>query len=276
MCSVRHSTRLLPPLVLLLGILMSAASSACAQLELELTMEHRSYLLGEAFTARVRVRNELDVPLVLGDDYSNAELFIELIRDKSSGESESDRQPVSRQTVIMPGTDKLELVEITSLFSLTRPGGYRLRVGIRHEGYLYLSASTGFDLVQGIEMLTVRRGLSGYSEIDLEYSLRYWRRSGGEHAFLVISDKTNSTIYGTFRLGPVVRVNPPAIRFDKQGRAIVVHQSGRNRFTRSLFEADPGGAFLLGQTHHLEDGSPYPVRPVPRRGEANPTQKGQE
>ncbi len=262
--------------VFLLGLLMSSAFPAIAQIELQLSLEDGSYIVGEAFAARVRIRNELDVPLVFDDDYRNAELFVELVRDKAAGVSESDRKTISRQTVIMPEGDQLELVEITSLFSLTQPGGYRLKIGIRHEGSLYLSASVGFDLVEGIEMLSVRRGLSGYNDIDLEYSLRYWRRAGGEQAFFVIRNKVDGSLYGTFSLGPVVRVNPPAIRFDNQGRAVVVHQSGRNRFTRSVVEVDPTGALLVEQTHHVEDGRAYPVRGVPLLDGGRPEQKGQE
>lgn len=262
--------------ILLPGVLIASAFSASAQVDVSLSLEHRSYVIGEAFAARVRVRNQLDVPLVFDDDYRNAEFFVELVRDRSGGISESDRQPISRQTVIMPDNEKLELVEVTSLFNLTKPGGYSLRIGVRHEDYVYLSAAVGFNLVEGIEMLTKRRSLSGYRDVDLEYSLRYWHRSGGEQAFFVIRNTRNGTLYGTFRLGPVVRVNPPAIRFDKEGRAVVVHQSGRNRFTRSVLEVDSGGAVLVGQTHHLEDGSPYPVRITPRRDGGAAPQKEQE
>lgn len=276
MFSACHSTHRLPLVLLLVVLLVCPAARTVAQVDIGLSLEHRSYVIGEAFAARVRVRSELDVPLVFDDDYRNAEFFVELIRDRSSGLSQSDRQPISRQTVIMPDNEKLELVEITSLFNLTKPGGYSVRVGVRHDDYLYQSAAVGFNLVEGIEMLTKRRNLSGYRDIDLEYSLRYWHRSGGEQAFFVIRDTKNGSLYGTFRLGPIVRVNPPAMRFDKQGRAVVVHQSGRNRFTRSVLEVDPGGAMLVGQTHHLADGSPYPVRPRPRRHTGNPVQKEQE
>lgn len=268
--------RLLSLAILLPGVLIASAFTAGAQVEVSLSLEHRSYVIGEAFVARVRVSNQLEVPLVFDDDYRNAEFFVELVRDKSGGISESDRQPISRQTVIMPDNEKLELVEVTSLFNLTKPGGYGLRVGVRHEDYVYLSAAVGFNLVQGIEMLSRRRSLSGYRDVDLEYSLRYWHRSAGEQAFFVIKNTVDGSLYGTFRLGPVVRVNPPAIRFDKDGRAVVVHQSGRNRFTRSVLEVDSGGAVLVGQTHHLEDGSPYPVRPVPQRQAVSPVQKEQE
>lgn len=266
----------LPSVLFLLGLLMFSAFPANAQIELQLSLEARSYMVGEAFAARVRIRNGLDVPLVFDDDYRNAELFVELIPDNSVGESASDRKAISRQTVIMPEGEQLELVEITSLFNVTQPGGHRLRIGIRHEGSLYLSASVGFDLVEGIELLSVRRGLSGYKDIDLEYSLRYWRRAGGEQAFFLIRNKADGSLYGTFGLGPVVRVNPPAIRFDSQGRAVVVHQSGRNRFTRSVVAVDPTGALLVEQTHHLEDGRPYPVLGVPKRDGGLPEQKGQE
>jgi len=270
-----HARRL-PAVSALLGLVMSLAAPAVAQIELGISLEHRAYMAGEAFTARVVVQNGLDIPLVFDDEYSNAELFVEMVRDKSAGAPESDRRTISRQTVIMPGNKTLELVEITSLFNLTRTGGHRLRAGVRYEGYLYLSQPVGFDLVQGIEMLSVRRGLSGYHEVMLEYSLRYWKRTGGEQAFFVIKDVNSGIVYGTFRLGPVVRVNPPAIRFDSQGRAVVVHQSGRNRFTRSVVEVDSGGAVLVAQTHHLEDGRQYPGSGVPLRDDRQSEQKRQE
>lgn len=258
------------------GVLF-CASAAVGQIELNLSLEHRAYLLGEPFAAKVRLQNELDVPLVFDDDYRNGELFVELLHSKSAGIPDASRQPVSRATVVMPGNSKIELVEITSLFNLVQAGGYSLRIGVKYEGDTYLSPPVGFDLVQGIEMQTVRRRLSGYRDIDLEYSLRYWKRMKGEQAFLVIrSSHDDSAIYGTFLLGPVVRVTPPAIKFDSQEKVIVVHQSGRNRFSRSVFEVDSGGASFIEQTHHLEDGRPYPGRPGTARKSVDREQKGQE
>jgi hypothetical protein len=252
------------------------SSPLFGQIKVGLELEQRDFVVGEAFVARVNITSELDVPLVFGDDFMNGELFVELVRDQTAGLSTADRKPISREMVVMPGNTKVELVELTSLFNLTKPGGHRIRVGVRYEDYVYFSSALGFDLVQGIELLSARRSLAGYHDVNLEYSLRYWRRSAGEQAFFVIRDLADGSIYGTFRLGPIVRVNPPALKFDKDGRAIVVHQSGRNRFTRSVLDVDSNGARLVGQKHLLEDGRPYPIRNPARINRVVADKKGQD
>ncbi len=240
-----------------------------AQIQVGVSLDEHAYLTGEAFTVRVRVENRLAVPMVMDNDYHNAELLIELVRRRGGAAPETQRRPVSRDTVIMPEQMAVELVEITSLFDIRDLGGYQVRAAIRYAGQLYLSQPVAFDLVRGVEIHSARRGLPGYHDIELLYSLRYWRRGGGEQAFMVIEDAAKGSIYGTFVLGPLVRVTQPAIRFDGQGRAVSVHQSGRNRFTRSVFTVDPGGAAMTDRTHHLPDGQPYPgsVRPAAAEGE---------
>lgn len=251
---------LLAPVCFLVAFFASGALQA--QIEIRVVLEHRAYLVGEPFAVRVQIENQLAVPMVFDSEYHNAELLVELVRTRSGSLPESERRPVVRDLVIMPGQKALELVEVTSLFSLRMTGGYKVRAAIRYEGRLYLSQPVELDLVRGVELVSARRTLSGYTGTDLVYSLRYWKRSGGEHAFFVIEDAESGVVYGTFFLGPIIRVNPPAIQFDERGRAIAVHQSGRNRFTRSTFEVDRNGANLTEQTHHLADGRLYPERPV--------------
>ncbi len=196
--------------------------------------------------------------MVMDKDYHNTELIIEITRRSEGTAAEGQRRPISRDTVIMPEQQALELVEITSLFDLRGKGGYQARAIIRYDGNLYLSQPVAFDIVRGIEILSARRGLPGYNEIELIYSLRYWKRRQGEQAFMVIEDVERGSNYGTFVLGPLVRVIQPAIQFDAQGRAVAVHQSGRDRLTRSVFSVDPNGAAMIDRTHHLPDGRPYP------------------
>lgn len=239
---------------------LAASGSSYAQIKMSITLDQQAYVVGEAFAARLLIENNLNTPMVFDEKYHNAELFVELVRDGAGTPPEADRRPVLRESVIMSGEKTLELIEITSLFDVRQSGGYQLRAVIRYEGKLLLSRPVGFDLVSGVEVLSVRHGLPGYFDVELEYSLRYWKRGGGEHAFFIIRDVNTDIIYGTFALGPIVRVNEPAIEFDRQGRVVVVHQSGRNRFTRSVLEADRNGAVLEEQTQHLADGSPYPQK----------------
>ncbi len=234
------------------------AAPALAQFRIGVSLEHRAYMRGEPFAATVVIENHLSVPLVFGDEFSNAELMLEVVKDRSTGPAASNRVPIRRDTVIMPGEKAIELVEVTSLFDLRETGGYQVRVVIRYEGELILSHLLGFDIVSGIEMASARRSLPGFHDIDLEYSLRYFKRGQSEYAFVVIRDLATDVIYGTFLLGPVVRVNDPALQFDREGRLTVVHQSGRTRFTRSVLEVHRAGATLTAQTHHLASGEAFP------------------
>lgn len=244
--------------VLLSGLAWLACADASAQIRLGITLEHRSYMVGEVCAAKIVIQNQINTPLVFADVYHNAELFVELVSDGSIDLPEAARRSVSRDLVIMPGGEATELVEISSLFDLKKPGGYRLRAMLRYEDSLFRSNPIAFDLVTGVEILSVKRSLSGYYDIELDYSLRYWRRSDSVHAFLVVRDSSSGSIYGTFFLGPILPVNAPAIRFDEKGRAVVVHQSGRNRYTRSVIDVDRNGASFVAQTQHLPDGRPYP------------------
>ncbi len=248
---------------------MFAVPSVWSQIQVSITLDHPAFLTGEPFTGRVRIENRLSVPMVMDKDYHNTELIIELIRRSEGTAVESSRRLVSRDTVIMPDQQAVEIVEITSLFDIREKGGYQVRAIIRYDGNLYLSQPLAFDIVRGLEILSSRRGLAGYNGIELIYSLRYWKRRQGELAFMVIEDAGNGSVYGTFVLGPLLRIIRPAIHFDAQGRAIVVHQSGRDRLTRSVFTVDSHGAAMVDRTHHFPDGRPYPGynQPPPETGE---------
>lgn len=230
------------------------SASLHAQIDVGVTLDHSSYMIGEAFTARVRIENQLSLPLVFDDEFHNAELVVELNRRRSGRAPEGQRRPVSRDIVIMPAERKLELVEVTSLFDIREPGSYVIRAGVRYDGTFFLSQALGFDVVTGVEVVSAHRSLPGYDGVHLHYSLRYWRRHAAEHAFMVIRDAANDIIYGTFPLGPIVRVNRPVIRFTPEGDALVIHQSGRGRITRSLIEVSGRGAALTSQTHHRHEG----------------------
>ncbi len=252
------------PTVLL--ALLLAPWIATGQIQVDVEVEHRAYMTGEPFAIRVLLRNQGDTPLVFDDQYHNAEFFVEVVRVSSGALPEAERRRVRRKFVIMPGAAETEFVEITSLFTLKLTGNHRLVAMVRHDGMLYRSRPYVFDLVSGIELLSATRKLPGHHSVDLHYSIRYWSRGGTEQAFLVIEDRAADVIYGTFVLGPLVRVNPPAIRFDDQGRALVAHQSGRNRYTRSVVAVSRDGALLVEQAHHLPDGRPFPGGNPPEGG----------
>ncbi len=236
--------------------LLVQGSVAQAQIRVAATLDQRSFVVGEPIMVTATIENQTSVPLVFGSQYHNADLFLEVSRTRSIGPAESNRRRVQRDTVLMPRSQMRELIEATTIYTYLQAGNYRLRVIVKHEGYTYSSQPFVFDVASGIEMQSLRHMLPYYDDIELRFSVRYANRSGREEAFFVIESPALRDWYGTYALGPVLRIYQPAIRVREDGRVVVVHQSGRSRFTRSTFRVDREGSQFVEQRHFRPDGTP--------------------
>jgi hypothetical protein len=240
------------------GLLLSAYTSV-AQVSVGIKLDQLTLMVNEASTISIVIRNESETPLVFNKKYHNAEIQVSVQRDRAS--MASGFVSLKRDFVVMPDEFTTELVELTSLADISAAGIYRVSARVRYDGKLHNARPKSFDVAHGIELASRNRSLSGYKDVQLTYSLRYCARKSAEYAFLVVEDLDRKISYGTFQLGPSLRVNPPAMKFDDLGRMVVVHQSGRNRFTRSVVKANRDGAVFVGQTHHLPNGKSYPTAP---------------
>jgi len=241
-----------------LALVLSVATG-WGQVRVGLDLDNRTVMANEPVVLTVVVENESEVPFVFNKVYNNAEIQVSVSRVASGAAPVFET--IDREFVIMPGDRATNLVELTSLEDMRTPGTYKVQARVRYEDRAYESRALAFDVVRGIEITSRVRPLSGYSGVRLSYSLRYCSREGSEYAFLVIEEAGRGVSYGTFLLGPIVRVSEPAMQFDNMGRMVVAHQSGRNRFTRSVISVGPDGAAFESQSHHLPNGKPYPRAP---------------
>jgi hypothetical protein len=240
---------------LMCALVVGLSMPALGQVELGLTVEHEAFLVNEAVVSKVLIRNVSDVPLVFGNDYSNAKLTLRIRRGAATDEAELIEKPLVRDLVVMPGDTGKLLVELSSQFQMTRTGVYRVSLGIELAGKRYRTREILVDVVTGIELVHERRPISGYLDLSYDYSLRYWARNGGEYLFLSVSNKDEGMLYGTFLLGRLLRVHAPRIEFLSGGEIKVLHQSGSARLTVSTFMADRAGISFEGQEHFRPDGS---------------------
>lgn len=240
--------------------LVLAAVPVQGQVRMGISLPRRSFLVGESVAANLVIESQTPLPLVLGPEHHNAELMLELVSTRQGPGGQPERRQVQRDAVVMPGTQMRDVVEITSLYNFLAPGNYRVTAVLFHEGSSFRSVPFAFDVVRGIEMKSLRQMLPGYSDVELIYSFRYASRDGQEQAFLVIESADGTALYGTFVLGSLLRLYQPLIRARVDGTVVVVHQSGRNRFSRSVIRVDRGGAEFVEQRHFRSDGRPIEPR----------------
>ncbi len=238
------------------GMLFFLQAGAMGQVRLGVTVPRRSFVLGEPIMATLTLQNQSMRPLVVDRDHYNAELFVEVSGGSLGRRNAPVRRRVYRDFVIMPNASIRDVVEITSLYEYLGPGNYQLNVVMHYEDRSFYSEPFAFDIVSGLEMRSFRQMLPDYSDIELIYSFRYATREGREEAFMVIQSADGRSLYGTFSLGPLLRLYRPVIRARDDGSVVVVHQSGHNRFSRSIFMVERTGAMLIEQRHFRPDGTP--------------------
>jgi len=237
-------------------MLMLLSLSAMGQVSVGIKCDNTKYIEGEAIVARITVRNDTGVPLVFNNKYHNAEIqvCVSCSRDVNCLPIAKN---INQDFVIMPDDTATEVVSLKALTGLHKPGVYQVKGRVVYNGKTYTSQGFGFDVVRGIELVSRKRVLRDYPDVVLTYSLRYLGRESREYAFLVITDEERGIMYGTFNLGRILRVYPPVLKFDSDDRMECIHQSGHNRYTRSVISVDQSGAKFEKQTHHKPNGEKY-------------------
>lgn len=257
MCSMRDKGIVdVKPLAALVLVLLVGARTVRGQVQLGAELEGRTFMVGEAVVANIAIRNFSPEPLVFDDENHNAELRLEVRQHRSGIPPEAGRFAIRRSKVLMPGETIRDIVEVSSIYDFWEAGTYQIRLLLTHASQTYASKAFVFDMVNGIEITSARYPVSGYETLWIDYSLRYMGRDLREEAFLIIKPSGSTDLIGSFSLGPVLRVTHPVIEMRPNGNVVVVHQSGRNRFTRSVFDVFPQGAEFVGQSHFLPDGTP--------------------
>lgn len=244
--------------VIYLLAIMSLHLCCYGQVRLGVSLPMRTYMIGESIAADVILENQGTVPLVFGQEHQTAELLVEL---RSKAGNQRSWQPaakkIRREVVLMPGSTIRDVVELTSLYDYLAPGSHQVSIVVDYAGSRFSSKSFGFDVIRGMEMASYQTVLPGYQDMRVVYSLRYASREGREVAFMVIESEDGRRLYGSFMLGTVVRLFKPVIQASR-GNVVAVHQSGRNRFTRSVFNVDRTGAEFVAQKHYRADGRLIP------------------
>jgi hypothetical protein len=244
-----------------LGALLGPQRRCAAQeLALKLDLEYPSVLQYEAVNVFLHVRNESDTALIIeeGAEWNSSHLTFSVMRDRRTPVAVTGTRPLVTRLRVEPDQGKQVFADISESFDMVTPGKYSVAARVDWNGQTIESESRVVEVVRGIELTNVRRAVPGYPDLTRKYSLRYWPRAGTEWLFLTVDEEPTGMNYGVFALGKLVRVVAPVVKVDRMGKVVVVHQSGAQCMTRSVFVSTRQGVQGVDQTYHLPSGEPYP------------------
>jgi len=237
-------------------------AAALADVEVDLKLEHKEYLQYEQVNAFVTIYNDEDYLVVIDSTKTNRldELRFNIRHGMKTPAVRINRLPLVDYLELKPGAKKTLLIDLTRWFSMSKVGSYDISAELEHGGRVWRTKRTLIDIVDGIETTSVTRSIPGDPNRIRRYSLRYWAREQKEYLFLRAEEEENEIVYGVFPLGVLIRIFKPVIDVDRKGNITVVHQSGRNVFTRTTFRSEPYSVKFIDQTYVNQEGSPYTLK----------------
>jgi hypothetical protein len=245
-----------------------------AQIRLAVRTEHQVYLQYETAHAFVTIYNDGENVLSICDGATGACSRLEFLIEKRGGDTVrrvQDGSPVGRLQ-ILPGEQRELVVDLTQWYDVREMGRYLVRAALVVDGEYLLSEHSMLDVVRGLEILSVTRGVLGYAAMQRTYSLRYWRRDRHEFLFLTVDENPSELNQGVFQLGRLIRVAQPRLSVDARGNVEVYHQSSSKSFVRTTLRSDGDGVRFIDQRIELESGEPFPnVTEAPERPLRDPS-----
>lgn len=217
-----------------------AATASAQSLQLDVSLECDSFVLNEAVTLSLSITPLGVAPFIVDDygDYKQNTLSI-ILRHEGEGFIDPFRADPPFGTVMAaPGHAEKVTCKLNDWFPLFRQGRYTVQVVARRGAESVASPLVSFQIVNGLEISSTVRILPNQERKARRYTLLYWPRQQREELFLRVEDVAEGNVVALFRLGRVMRVEPPRIEFGANGRVTVVHQVSRDRFVRTVLLSD--------------------------------------
>lgn len=236
-----------------------AAATAGAGLQIDCRLAQSTVIQFEPVEAFVTIINATDVELRSDSDAKTGRvpLRLEVERHPDGAAGLLDQTPIVAALTLRPGERREFMVDVAQRHDIRAVGRYLVRAVVLWNGREYRTEATALEVVNGIELAQFSHTVPGYEDRTRLFSLRYWAREQGEHLFLRVDEPETGINYGVFYLGRLVRVFKPVIRPERDGRIVVLHQAGRDLFTRTTFRTTNENVIMTHQDYFDNNGEPY-------------------
>jgi hypothetical protein len=237
--------------------------ATCVADVVSIRLAHVRHLQFEPVVLFVTVKNDSDDIIVFPERKNDGDAALDFVID--TGPTEWVRRkvdgPMTGKVRIMPGDQSEIMVELSRWFDLTAMGTYLLRAVVTFGGESFESAPVRFEVDNGLPVAKVSRRPPETGARLRTYSLRYLSRESFDRLFLRVDEDETGDNYGAFEMGPFMRVQKPEIKVDVDGVITVLHLSGIDRWTRTVFKTRNGRVEFVSQAYELSDGRPYTKGP---------------
>lgn len=228
------------------GCLMSvvfavSALAETSEIKVDIKLTNSDYVSGELVRAVVDIANSSPEKVSVGYSNSKDRFFVEVYRagDMYPLSRISESPFVSPFRIESGEGQKLETF-LGEHYALRESNRYLAKPVLVHRGVRYEGTVRAFDVVDGVKLVGAMQMFANRRGLQREFSAVYWARGGTEHLFLKAQDVGSSKrCWETRDLGPILRMEKPAVSILPRGEVIVLHRLNADQFVRSEFWSLP-------------------------------------
>ena len=233
------------------------AGSAGAQLTVEMALDQRVYILGEAIRADVRILNHATTPFVIGPGgyRQNGISFAVVNSQHDTLESTQPRTPMLPELSLAGGEEHKSAFELDEWYPMGKTGSYIVTAMVRRDDRRYESHPCAIDVVPGLEIKTALQLFADRPDFQRKLTLVYFMRKQSEFLFLRITDSPGDRTWSTLELGRLLRTTPPTIEVSTDGVVTIVHRGTRDVYLKTRVKSTANGVELLGQEQIVDSHS---------------------
>jgi len=236
------------------GILMPWGM-AWAQMDVDMTLDHNVYIVGEPIRADVTLANHATIPLVTTPNLTSVRNGLSFdIRVKNSGSLAPLRPgtPLLPDCVVLPGEKHSLAFNLDEWYPMHETGRYLISAQIKFENRRYDSAIRMLDIVPGIELQSAIQLFSDRPNEQRNLALVYWARKDAEYLFLRVNDTPGDRTWTTLELGNLLRVTPPTLSVSPEGDITILHRATKDFFLRTHVKSTSREVVLVGQERLID------------------------
>ncbi|MDK3159569.1 hypothetical protein QPK87_23770 [Kamptonema cortianum] len=221
-------------------LFMGGIAPVWAQVRVELNLGRLEFLQYEAITATVKITNMSSRPLIFGEVDEDWLSF----RIEDAFGNIIPRTALFRGTEyvkIDPGMEATRSVNLTPMYSIHKPGRYKVEAVVRVNDRTFRSTPKPLEIREGKLLWQDRIGVidpDSNREEFRSFALIQFPRVGDPFLYLQVLGENNQMVYATTRLAPIISSGSIAAEFDRDQRLHVLFQTDPKAYGYYVAEND--------------------------------------
>lgn len=235
---------------LIVGVLLSGACTALAQIRVACELPHEVYVPFEPVVASVTLINDTGSAIPLGSQSGAIRIRMDMTDVYGNALSRISHKGLTAPDTLPAYTSVVIQASLQRMYDLTARGEYSVTAKAEWGDSSFASPKRFFDIIPGVELKRAKVPLADGLG-SRTYMLITINRARGDQLLVRVDDEEQSLCYGVVNLGRILnRRKPPIIKVDGLGQCHLLFQRAPGQYAYAVCGPD---AVLMKQDDLASD-----------------------